>query len=400
MAEYTRERTNHPGVYRYMRDGEWVSTKVSYRVGTKQIEKTLPGPNTITQAVQWKAREVTGKDTSERIDPASGRVTLEELYKELHERVPYAPKTKSQHADIWRKAELDALKRLPVNKVTSTKVERALAQIQAAGMRQEARKLLSRLFTYAMTQRGQQNVALLWGNPAKQAGRKKTRSERIEAGASRKKHRRLNTEELARLIAEVPDRDKTLVHVMARVGLRPGEAFALTVGQFDPLKRTLEIDRAVSDGLVGPTKTGEHRSIVLPAAIADELVAHVARYSNDSDPQALVFPAERGSMMNAHNWRERVFRPASERAGVNHGLSPNDLRHTAVAWAISLGADVYTVQRMVGHAKPSITLDVYGYLWDSSQQQLADRMDEAIRSEKAPEDGKVVALPQAAGEDR
>ena len=36
---------------------------------------------------------------------------------------------------------------------------------------------------------------------------------------------------------------------------------------------------------------------------------------------------------------------------------------------------------MVGHSKPSITLDVYGELWDTSQEQLAAKLDEAIRAE-------------------
>jgi hypothetical protein len=40
---------------------------------------------------------------------------------------------------------------------------------------------------------------------------------------------------------------------------------------------------------------------------------------------------------------------------------------------------VYAVQKMVGHAKPSITLDVYGELWDGSQERLAERQNEALR---------------------
>jgi integrase len=40
------------------------------------------------------------------------------------------------------------------------------------------------------------------------------------------------------------------------------------------------------------------------------------------------------------------------------GLLPNDLRHTAAAFAVAHGANVYDGQNMLGHAKPSITLDV------------------------------------------
>jgi integrase len=59
----------------------------------------------------------------------------------------------------------------------------------------------------------------------------------------------------------------------------------------------------------------------------------------------------------------------------------NDLRHSAVSLAVAHGANVYHVSKMVGHSKPSITLDVYGELWDDSQETLAAQLDAAIRAE-------------------
>ena len=68
---------------------------------------------------------------------------------------------------------------------------------------------------------------------------------------------------------------------------------------------------------------------------------------------------------------------------MNHGLSPNDLRHYAVKFAIGQGADVFAVQKMLGHAKPSITLDIYGSEWETSAETLADDLDEPIRQARA-----------------
>ena len=161
---------------------------------------------------------------------------------------------------------------------------------------------------------------------------------------------------------------------MARVGLRPGEAYALLVGKLDPLKRTLFIDTAAS----GDTKTGQARTVVLPTVIIEELVAHIG---STWDAEALIFPGERGQMLDAGNFRSRIFKPAAQRAGLGDGLRINDLRHSAVSFAVAHGANVYAVQRMLGHAKPSITLDVYGELWDESQVELANRLDAAIRAE-------------------
>ena len=58
------------------------------------------------------------------------------------------------------------------------------------------------------------------------------------------------------------------------------------------------------------------------------------------------------------------------------GLHPHELRHTAVSLAVSAGANVKAVQRMLGHAKASMTLDVYADLFDDDLEAVADRLDE------------------------
>jgi integrase len=55
------------------------------------------------------------------------------------------------------------------------------------------------------------------------------------------------------------------------------------------------------------------------------------------------------------------------------------LRHTAASLAISAGANVKAVQRMLGHAKASMTLDVYADLFDEDLGRVAGRLDTAIR---------------------
>jgi site-specific recombinase XerD len=55
----------------------------------------------------------------------------------------------------------------------------------------------------------------------------------------------------------------------------------------------------------------------------------------------------------------------------------HELRHTAASLAVSAGANVKAVQRMLGHASAAMTLDVYAGLFDDDLDGLADRMDEA-----------------------
>jgi integrase len=109
--------------------------------------------------------------------------------------------------------------------------------------------------------------------------------------------------------------------------------------------------------------------------LLEELTAHIEKWS-EWKPDALIFPEQRGAMLDGGNFRRRVFSPAAARTGVNERSSP-----LGCALRRAHGANVYAVQRMVGHSKPSITLDVYGELWDDSQGTLPAQLDAAIRAE-------------------
>lgn len=59
-------------------------------------------------------------------------------------------------------------------------------------------------------------------------------------------------------------------------------------------------------------------------------------------------------------------------------MPPRDLRHTAASLAVQSGASVKVVQRMLGHARAAVTLDVYADLFDSDLDEVAEAL-EALR---------------------
>jgi integrase len=71
-----------------------------------------------------------------------------------------------------------------------------------------------------------------------------------------------------------------------------------------------------------------------------------------------------------------VFDPAECAAGLD-GLTPHALRHTAASLAIASGANVKVVQTMLGHKSATMTLDLYGHLFDDQLDEIADAMDAA-----------------------
>ena len=58
-------------------------------------------------------------------------------------------------------------------------------------------------------------------------------------------------------------------------------------------------------------------------------------------------------------------------------MTPHDLRHTAASLAISAGANVKAVQKMLGHASAAMTLDVYADLFDDDLDAVGDALSQA-----------------------
>ena len=56
----------------------------------------------------------------------------------------------------------------------------------------------------------------------------------------------------------------------------------------------------------------------------------------------------------------------------------HDLRHTAAFLMLNNGIPVLIVSHRLGHVRPSITLDIYGHLIPSMQEEAATVMDEVV----------------------
>jgi integrase len=98
----------------------------------------------------------------------------------------------------------------------------------------------------------------------------------------------------------------------------------------------------------------------------------------------LVFTAPKGGPLRSANFRKKVWLPAVAETGLGD-LVVHDLRDTAASLAISSGASIKAVQRMLGHASAAMTLDVYGGLYDEDLEDLADRLEELHDSSRGTE---------------
>jgi len=142
------------------------------------------------------------------------------------------------------------------------------------------------------------------------------------------------------------------------------------------MRRRIKVAESVTEDVGtlvwGDPKNHQRRSVPIPRFLVDELDVLKA----GKGPKDLLFTGARGGVLRNGNFRRDVFDDAAIAAGLD-GLTPHELRHTAASLAVSAGANVKAVQRMLGHASAAMTLDVYAGLFDGDLDGVGDRMDEA-----------------------
>ena len=72
-----------------------------------------------------------------------------------------------------------------------------------------------------------------------------------------------------------------------------------------------------------------------------------------------------------------AYRALVARSGIGR-LRIHDLRHTHATLALSAGVPVRDVSDALGHASPSITLDIYGQTVAEGPRRVAAAMDRAL----------------------
>ena len=191
-------------------------------------------------------------------------------------------------------------------------------------------------------------------------------------------------------LAAAMARDGLVVRFLAYTGLRYGEMAALTVDDFDMLRRRVHVRRSVTEvkgKLVWSTpKNHERRSVPFPRFLGEDLARRMAGKGRED----LVFCAPGGGVLRIATFRTRVFNPAvAKLRGVDDDGKPttdwprptmHDLRHSAASLAISAGANVKAVQTMLGHKSAALTLDTYADLFPDDLEAVADALDAAVRA--------------------
>lgn len=332
-------------------------------------------------AQRWVDGQSASLVVGTHVDPAAGKVTVGELGPAWVQRQTHLkPSAYRPIETAWRVHVEPKWGSRPIDKVVHSAVQQWVADLAAGPVVDEetgARK--PRSATLVIRAHGV--LASILEDAVKDKRLASNPARGVKLPRKRKKrHVYLTHDQLHQLAKTAGDGRSTCVLVLGYTGMRWGEMAALRVRDCDLLRRRITItENAVALGAhihVGTPKSHRKRTVPLPSFLV-ELVAKQCEGRGRDD---LLFPApEGGGYMRPPNSKRGWFDSALKRAGLER-MTPHDLRHTAASLAVSAGANVKAVQKMLGHASAAMTLDVYADLFDDDLEAVAERLDAAVVS--------------------
>jgi integrase/recombinase XerD len=159
-------------------------------------------------------------------------------------------------------------------------------------------------------------------------------------------------------------RDRAMLDLLYATGLRVSELIKIRVADLDDLQGTL---RVIGKG---------NKQRLVP--VGKQALQSIESYRTAQRPQLLknrvspyLFVTARGTAMTRQGfWK--LLRGHGKSAGIFRGLSPHVLRHTFATHLLEGGADLRSVQTMLGHADIGTT-QIYTHVMQARLRQTIDR---------------------------
>jgi integrase len=319
-------------------------------------------------AQRWLDEVTTAIVTGRYVDPKAGRVTFQTFYAEWSRR------------QVWQSTTVRAMDfaansvtfaDLPLNRVRRSHIE---AWVKAMVAKPLAPGTIKTRFT---------NVRAVFRAAV---GDKIIATDPCEGVALPARRRTehsmvLPTPRQVGALIEAAEPDfAPFIALAAFAGLRLGECAGLQVGDVEFLKRQLRVARQVQGGEIRAPKYGSERTVFLPDGLLAMLADLIARRGSQDPNAAWLFTSSDGRPLY-HVAAARRWRWTRDQAGIT-GTTFHDLRHFYASGLIASGCDVVTVQRAMGHANATTTLNTYAHLWPSAEDRTrsaaADLMASAV----------------------
>jgi len=219
------------------------------------------------------------------------------------------------------------------------------------------------------------------------------RNPAIQVDPPPKPHREMavltETEVSQLLVAAKGHRLEALFHLAISTGVRESEVLACMWSDLDWLKGTLKIERQLErprgEGVQfsAPKTAFGRRTLKLGSKTIEVLRQHYERQQIERKAAgdhwkdySLIFPTSVGTPIDQRSFL-RTFKLFLRHAGLPP-IRFHDLRHTSASLMLNHNVPVIIVSRRLGHARASITSDVYGHLMPNMQDEAAEMIDDLI----------------------
>lgn len=158
---------------------------------------------------------------------------------------------------------------------------------------------------------------------------------------------------------------RCMLYLFITTGLRRGELLGLQWGDIDFDNLTIEIKRNITytkrNGIVVDTPKTENSNRIIPllSVVAKLLKQYKKECHLFNKTNSFVFPSDKGDTIpkdpNAITRKVKNFMKRNDLPD----LSPHDLRHSCATLLLNNGADIKSVQEILGHSNASTTLNFY-----------------------------------------
>jgi integrase len=318
-------------------------------------------------AERWLVDQKNRLNRGEWTAPELARITVDQWAPTwLASKSALKNRTEGSYESLWRTVVKPRWGSVRLDRITYGEVVNWVAELNAKGMSP------SRVTQALLSLKQILDLAVLDGRLARNVAKP------VKPPRARRAQPRFLSHDQVETLAEEcgthGDQYRLFVLVAAYCGLRWGEMRALRFRHLDLMRARIDVVEAVPERStqVDTPKSHKARTVPIPRFLVDDLVMITA----GRVPGDLVFTNSTGGMLDNTNFRRNVFSPAVCALGLEP-FTPHDLRHTTASLAVSAGANVKAVQRLLGHASAAMTLDIYAALFDDDLDDVAHRLDVA-----------------------
>lgn len=378
VSDEKRERGT--GTVRLRSDGRWEGRapdgKSFYR-GTKREA---------TRVLDTYLRE----KAEGRLGSAPARLTVGQYLTDWLEhsaQLGLRPRVYLGYTSIVGKHLVPAIGHVKLAQLTPTHVQALYSKKHAAGLSPATIRTIHNVLHRALRQ------AVGWGllarNPASSELVTRPTVERFEARAL------TEAEALAFLAAIRGHRSEELLIVFLTTGMREAEIFGLRWQDVDldaglvAIRQTA--DRRTRDWKGKPKTRRSNRPVPLAAITLAALRVQRTKQAelrevagDDWENHDLVFTTRRGTPIAHNNWTRRDFKPLLVKAELPPEIRPHDLRHSVATLLMGAGVPLPIVSKLLGHARPSTTADLYTHVDATMVRGATDLLGALLEGKTRP----------------